>query len=86
MQNLSEDNFRVLIRVRPLNAREREEIAAYEQFHARKIKGSASKAVKMTPAMYSFYTKFYNCSINEIIKVQKSANTICVADQEYKNT
>lgn len=50
------------------------------------MKGSAGKMIKMTPAAYSFYTKFYNCNIDEIIKIQKKSNTIAVADPEYKNT
>jgi hypothetical protein len=40
----------------------------------------------MTPAIYSFYTKFYNCNIEEIIKIDKRSSTVLVADQEYKNT
>lgn len=40
----------------------------------------------MSPAAYSFYTKFYNCNIDEIIKIQKKNHTIAVADPEYKNT
>lgn len=50
------------------------------------MKGSGGKMVKMSPAAYSFYTKFYNCNIDEIIKIQKKNHTIAVADPEYKNT
>lgn len=50
------------------------------------MKGSVGKMIKMSPAAYSFYTKFYNCNIDEIIKIQKKTNTIAVADPQYKNT
>jgi hypothetical protein len=81
MHSISEENFKVLIRVRPLNSREKEEIGAYEQSHSKKMKGSVGKMVKMSPAIYSFYTKFYNCSIDEILKIHKQSNTVAVADQ-----
>jgi DNA topoisomerase VI subunit A len=81
MHSLSEENFKVLIRVRPLNPREKEEIAAYEQSHSKKMKGSTIKMIKMNPTIYSFYTKFYNCNIDEILKIHKKSNTVSVADQ-----
>ena len=40
----------------------------------------------MSPAAYTFYTKFYNCNIDEIIKIHKKTHTIAVADPQYKNT
>lgn len=45
------------------------------------MKGSTGKMIKLNPAIYSFYTKFYNCNIDEIIKIHKQTNTIAVADQ-----
>lgn len=69
MQALTEDNFKVLIRVRPLNCREKEEMSAYEQSQSKRMKGSSTKMTKMNPSIYSFYTKFYNCNIEEIIKI-----------------
>jgi hypothetical protein len=44
------------------------------------MKGSTGKLIKMSPSAYSFYTKFYNCNIDEIIKIQKKNHTIAVAD------
>jgi len=61
-------------------------MSTYEQSHSKKLKGSTAKITKMTPSIYSFYTKFYNCNIEEIIKIEKKSSTIFVADQEYKNT
>lgn len=87
MQVLSEDNFKVLIKVRPLQAKEKEEIQSYDQAYCKKLKGSSGgKPIKLPPAAYAFYTKFYNSSIHEIIKIDESSNTIFIADPEYKNT
>ena len=62
---ISEKNFKVMIRVRPLSSREKEEISSYEQSHAKKMRSSVGRnSIKLSPSAYSFYAKYYNFPIN----------------------
>lgn len=62
---ISEKNFKVIIRVRPLSNKEEEEINSYELSHAKKIRSSAGRnSIKLTPSAYAFYAKYYNFPIS----------------------
>lgn len=83
-----EANFQVYIRIRPLSNQELSEMSYFEANYLKKSGGAActtptKNSVRLSQNAYNFMSKFYNCDINNIIKVED--NILYVVDSEYKS-
>ena len=74
--------MKVVVRVRPINRKEEDNIDNYEMFCRGKKK--ISNKNKVSSHALNFFTKYHHVDPREAITVNKNCVSVC--DQEYKNT